>query len=367
MKKLADLTDPAAVRAAMVEFNDLGRDPFLAKYGFKPAKRYFLLHKGQRYDSKAIVAAAVGIQFPADGPLRAEDFSGGEATVRTRLQRLGFEVEVLEAAKRNPDWTREETILALDLLVRRRPTLPVQSDKEIVELSALLLRYAAQRGASGNDRFRNPDGVSMKVSNLSRLDPVDERGGLPHGSKTIEPLVWAEFMPDTAKLHAAAEAIRAQILAGALGPPEAVAPAAEAQDVAAAVSVSRGPRPSFGEVVHTSVDGETRVYLMRLVGRLAELFPSHNLHEKAVIKVGRTNDVKRRAEEMNGGFPPGLDLSWRPELSQTFANGDAAHDVEQALIQDLKRRGYAIGREFAIVPERLVDTLLVDAMASRRP
>jgi hypothetical protein len=252
-------------------------------------------------------------------------------------------------------------------LIRRRPTLPDQDDKEIVELSALLLRYAVQRGVTGNDRFRNPDGVSMKVSNLSRLDPSDERAGLPHGSKTVEPQVWAEFMPDSAKLHAAAEAIRAQILADALGQAETVSLAPMTQDEAASVSVSRGPRPSFGEVVHTSVDGETRVYLMRLVGRLAELFPSHNLHQRAVIKVGRTNDVKRRVEELNGGFPPGLELSWRPELTQTFANGAAAHDVEQFLIQDLSRRGYAIGREFAIVPERLIDTLLADAMASRSP
>jgi hypothetical protein len=47
---------------------------------------------GQLYDSKAIAGAAVGYQFPADGPLSAADFSGGEATVAAALRSLGFDV-----------------------------------------------------------------------------------------------------------------------------------------------------------------------------------------------------------------------------------------------------------------------------------
>ncbi len=88
--KLAALTDQSAVLSAIAEFDRLGRDVFLKKYGFKQARRYMLLHEGRQYDSKAIAGAAVGFQYPDAGPLLARDFSGGEATVKARLEHLGF-------------------------------------------------------------------------------------------------------------------------------------------------------------------------------------------------------------------------------------------------------------------------------------
>jgi putative restriction endonuclease len=91
MSKLNDLTSRDAVLQAMAEFDRLGRTEFLAKYGFRPARSYFVMHDGKSYDSKAIVGAACGFQFPSQGPLSAYDFSGGDATVRPKLESLGFE------------------------------------------------------------------------------------------------------------------------------------------------------------------------------------------------------------------------------------------------------------------------------------
>ena len=79
---------------AMNEFDRIGRDNFLRKYGFGPSRAYFVRRDGKYYDSKAIVGAAHGYQYPQKGQLRAEDFSGGENTVRARLEALGFSVEV---------------------------------------------------------------------------------------------------------------------------------------------------------------------------------------------------------------------------------------------------------------------------------
>src|SRR5262245_21701887 len=89
---LGELTSREAVLEAILEFDSLGRDRFLSKYGFGPARGYFLEHQGSRYDSKAIVGVAHGIQHPHLGPLRAADFSGGEATVKKLLEGLGFTV-----------------------------------------------------------------------------------------------------------------------------------------------------------------------------------------------------------------------------------------------------------------------------------
>jgi hypothetical protein len=88
---LAELTRPEAVGAAMDEFDELGRDPFLEKYGYGRAKRYFVRRDGQLYDSKAIAGVAVGFQHPERGPMQNSEFSGGESSVVRRLSELGFE------------------------------------------------------------------------------------------------------------------------------------------------------------------------------------------------------------------------------------------------------------------------------------
>lgn len=89
---LSAITDPAAVRSAIAEYDRLGQDEFLRRYGFGRAREYFLVFEGREYDSKAIIGAAHGHQFPEQGPLKRDDFSGGEAVVAPKLRQLGFEV-----------------------------------------------------------------------------------------------------------------------------------------------------------------------------------------------------------------------------------------------------------------------------------
>jgi hypothetical protein len=89
---LQDITDPTAVESAVEEFDELGREQFLAKYGFKKARQYLLEVHGSLYDSKAILGAAHGFQFPDRGPLAWDEFSGGENTTRKKLTDLGFRV-----------------------------------------------------------------------------------------------------------------------------------------------------------------------------------------------------------------------------------------------------------------------------------
>jgi MoxR-like ATPase len=88
------ITDPTAVELAMDEFDRLGREAFLEKYGFSRANRYFVKRGAKRYDSKAIYGVAHEIQFPEDGALRSGDFSGGHQTVQGPLEDLGYEFEV---------------------------------------------------------------------------------------------------------------------------------------------------------------------------------------------------------------------------------------------------------------------------------
>jgi len=94
MVDLARLNDRSAVQAALDEFDLLGRDAFLAKYGFGKARTYFVENPntGTLCDSKAIVGAAFGYLSSSGMPLENTDFSGGDATVAERLRSLGFRV-----------------------------------------------------------------------------------------------------------------------------------------------------------------------------------------------------------------------------------------------------------------------------------
>jgi hypothetical protein len=95
---LAEIKSPDSIRKAVSEFDRLGRTAFLERYGFCEAREYLLDIDGRLYDSKAIVGAAHAYEFPLAGPLRAGDFSGGEATVTRKLEELGFTVRRLPAA-----------------------------------------------------------------------------------------------------------------------------------------------------------------------------------------------------------------------------------------------------------------------------
>ncbi len=86
------LNDVGSVLAAAREFDHLGRDGFLAKYGFGKAREYFLFLDGRYYDSKAICGVAFGLENPDVGALAPSDFSGGEATVAHQLELLRFSV-----------------------------------------------------------------------------------------------------------------------------------------------------------------------------------------------------------------------------------------------------------------------------------
>jgi hypothetical protein len=87
---LSELSSRDAVLAAIKEFDDLGREAFLKKYGFGPARHIFIEHGDHHYDSKAIAGVAYGHQFPDRGPLKPNEFSGGEETVSHVLEQLGF-------------------------------------------------------------------------------------------------------------------------------------------------------------------------------------------------------------------------------------------------------------------------------------
>ena len=87
---LQDLSKRESVQQAIDEFDALGQDAFLKKYGFGKSFKYLLSHNGRRYDSKAVLGAAHFYEFGQ--PLLHTEFSGGIAQTVKKLTELGFSV-----------------------------------------------------------------------------------------------------------------------------------------------------------------------------------------------------------------------------------------------------------------------------------
>lgn len=110
---------------------------------------------------------------------------------------------------KNPTWSRDELILALDLYVRFKGNPPGKTSTEVVTLSHLLNEMESQIANRASD-FRNANGVYMKVMNFRRFDPVyisQGKKGLQRGGK-LEEEVWGYFAHDTIELAQTAKAIR---------------------------------------------------------------------------------------------------------------------------------------------------------------
>jgi 5-methylcytosine-specific restriction enzyme A len=120
-----------------------------------------------------------------------------------------------EGSSSNPDWTRDELIVALNFYLKHRPNPPGKHSKNIVELSRMLNRLGEKLFAP-EDRartFRNENGVYMKLMNFRRLDPYYTEGGrsgLVRGGKAEED-VWKEFADDAVRCRNVAEAIMASL------------------------------------------------------------------------------------------------------------------------------------------------------------
>jgi 5-methylcytosine-specific restriction enzyme A len=108
---------------------------------------------------------------------------------------------------RNPDWTRDELILALDLYFRSNRRQLDTTNPEVVELSKVLNQLPIHSDEKRNADFRNPQGVSMKLGNFLSIDPKYPGIGLHRGSK-LDKQVWDEFANDRKRLKIVANSIR---------------------------------------------------------------------------------------------------------------------------------------------------------------
>ncbi len=192
---LGDVT-ANGVERAMAEFDQLGRDEFLSRYGFRKSRSYFLVRDGRRYDSKAIVGVAHRYNHSDRRLLRAQEFSGGDPVLRL-LKSLGFVVE-----RSDDSWTDEARILVLDLYLRVGRASA--SSNDVKGLSDFL---RALSDSSEEPHFRTASSIDLKLGNFAAIDPHYEDIGL-HGFTKRDQEIWDIYAADEDQLAAAVEAIR---------------------------------------------------------------------------------------------------------------------------------------------------------------
>lgn len=154
---LSDITKNS-VLSAINEFDRVGREQFLEKYGFGRARGYFLLYNGVAYDSKAICGAAHG--FIADGfdPLASGDFSGGEKTVGALLSKLGF--EVTDGPLRSNIGRGDGSLFKAECEIRRSG-------------DGFVITMLSRGGKKGTESERNPDYLEALRTVLTRLSRME--------------------------------------------------------------------------------------------------------------------------------------------------------------------------------------------------
>ncbi len=78
---------------------------------------------------------------------------------------------------RDPPWTRNGLISALDLFFRHKPMQMIQDHLELVALTQVLSTLLDA------GRFHNHNGVCMKLRNFPRFDQNYRAAGLTRGGK----------------------------------------------------------------------------------------------------------------------------------------------------------------------------------------
>lgn len=111
---------------------------------------------------------------------------------------------------RNPKWHRDEILLALDLYFRSDRGAIDAKNPNIIALSQELNQLPIFTDKPDLDRFRNPNGVSLKLSNFLAIDPQYPGKGMSSYSK-LDKEIFAEFDSDRQRLQHIVALIRATV------------------------------------------------------------------------------------------------------------------------------------------------------------
>lgn len=176
---------------------------------------------------------------------------------------------------------------------------------------------------------------------LERIAPTTYR---PEAGQAIA--VWSPpLLPEEADLALKIKVTEVSVF----GEPPLPETALKRNPFGQAFQPSRAFPGSFGERTATYEDGPTRMYLARfdgdgfaLLGRTKTQFDN-----SVLVKIGISNDIGRRASELNAGFPPASVGKWTMQLvSESYDGRKSAETAEQAFKEMAGKKLQSLGGEF---------------------
>jgi 5-methylcytosine-specific restriction protein A len=108
---------------------------------------------------------------------------------------------------RNPKWERDEIILALNLYFDKNRGSLDSNNPKIIELSDLLNKLPIHLNRPDKEKFRNPNGVTLKLCNFLALDPNYSGKGMVSYSKLDED-VFNQYFNNHKNLKEVADGIK---------------------------------------------------------------------------------------------------------------------------------------------------------------
>ena len=108
---------------------------------------------------------------------------------------------------RNPKWSRDELLLVLHLYLQNPKSPSSKESSEVKEMSELLGKLNKKLGGNTDSKFRNTNGVYMKMMNFRRFDGSVKGVGLTRGGMD-EKVVWDLFSNKPVELSSIAKNIR---------------------------------------------------------------------------------------------------------------------------------------------------------------
>jgi len=130
------------------------------------------------------------------------------------------------------------------------------------------------------------------------------------------------------------------------------------KEIASFFKPSRSIAPSFGERISNYVDGECFLYMMIAKGDIMGMLgrTSEKIGTKYLVKIGYSNDLNRRRDELNAGIPPASAFKWEIDLkSKPFANANSAIEAEKYLKSVLSKCSESMGGEFFLGNKEVMD------------
>jgi len=108
---------------------------------------------------------------------------------------------------RNPDWNREELILALNLYFKMDYGQMHGRNPDVIQLSKDLRNLYIHSNIPDKEKFRSVNSVALKLANLKKSDQNFKGKGMRDGGK-LEKEIWNEFHRHRDTLKNEADLIR---------------------------------------------------------------------------------------------------------------------------------------------------------------